>query len=234
MMTFKIHTYNVARVRIHRNEMRFFIFPSLGYETHKKYFYHQLTADDCFGWMFNNCRSSFALFLLSFSYGCQLCNAERCDEKVKESNIESHTHTHSNISWICLFFKNIFLFSPHENFTIKSNFNTMAMIQYKKQPICVFLLMALLVIAIFFYSYGKKSTTYHNSHPINKSHTLFEPHCNFHNINRNYCLSWCFLCCSSVASFPDFELFPVLPSNECEMIAFNSRQTHCLFHDKEI
>lgn len=93
MMTFKIHTYKYARVRIHRNEMRFFIFPSLGYETHKKYFYHQLTADDCFGWMFNNCRSSFALFLLSFSYGCQLCNAERCDEKVKESNIESHTHT---------------------------------------------------------------------------------------------------------------------------------------------
>lgn len=150
-MTFKIHTYKYTRVRIHRNEMRFFIFPSLRYETHKKYFYHQLTADDCFGWMFNNCRSSFALFLLSFSYGCQLCNVERCDEKVKESNIESHTHTYTQIiSWICLFFKNIFLFSPHENFTIKSNFNTMAMIQYKKQPICVFLLMVLLVIAIFF------------------------------------------------------------------------------------
>lgn len=73
----------------------FFIFPSFRYETHKKYFYHRLTADNCFGWMFNNCRSSFALFLLSFSYGCQLCNVERCDEKVKESNIESHTHTHT-------------------------------------------------------------------------------------------------------------------------------------------
>lgn len=62
-----------------------------------------------------------------------------------------HTHTHSQIiSWISLFFKNITSFSPHENFTIKSHFNTMAMIQYKKQPICVFLLMVLLVIAIFF------------------------------------------------------------------------------------
>lgn len=249
-MTFKIHTHTDTKhshthTRAHTlhlaRQMGFFI-SRLFIKLIKKIFITN-SADNCFGMMLNNLRSSLFYFFHSSHVSHLTCSpiarnaydTMRCVvEKVKKSYVKCTKHTNHFHEHFFALFKNTTYFL-HTRTSIAKYSKHNGIDSTQGINLRIFVVRRYFFFHRCFFHWHQVSTTYHNSHPINAFHTIFEAVLLFSQFQSNLLFQLMFSFCSSLIPFPDYKLFPVLPSNEREIIAFfNSCQTHCLFHDKEI